>query len=84
MTDRQILGEIKKLQLKSKKSNINKERELEVYNNRRRWLTYYRENIEIYIEKRMGFHGFGYQNFSYHIMDKSDQYIEVSTRGVGK
>ena len=32
----------------------------------------------------MGFHGYGYQNFSYHIMNQADQYIEVSTRGVGK
>src|SRR5690606_38412475 len=33
---------------------------------------------------RMNFHSFGYQNFSYHLMNEASNYIEVSTRGVGK
>ena len=47
-------------------------------------MTYFRLNPEIYIEKRMGFHHFGYQHFSYHLMGQANQYTEVSTRGTGK
>lgn len=85
MSDRQIIEKIKNLKKYTnslkESSPEEKQRKIDL---KKRWITYFRNNPEIYIEKRMGFHSFGYQNFSYHLMQKADQYIEVSTRGTGK
>lgn len=85
MTERQILLRLKELRKKNNKTDtLTKEQKQNKINMMKKWITYYRLNPEIYIEKRMRFHSFGYQNFSYHLMGSSDQYIEVSTRGTGK
>lgn len=85
MTERQNLEKLKELMRETNTSVETSEVEiLEKNNLKKRWITYFRNNPEIYIEKRMGFHSFGYQNFSYHLMQQASQYIEVSTRGTGK
>lgn len=85
MTERQILERLKKLRTKSNKTDImSLKQQKTIKELKMRWMTYFRNNIEIYINYRMGFHGYGYQNFSYHLMNVSDQYVEISTRGVGK
>ena len=84
MTERQILERLKKLCTKSNKTDImSLKQQKTIKELKMRWMTYFRNNIEIYINYRMGFHGYGYQNFSYHLMNVSDQYVEISTRGVG-
>lgn len=85
MTERECLEKLK--QLRSKSScviDLTEEQQQEKIDRKKRWVTYFRNNIETYIVKRMGFYSFGYQVFSYHLMNASNQYIEVSTRGVGK
>ena len=85
MTERQMIERLKALRQTSGRidliaqEDIEKKRMLKM-----KWMTYFRNNIEIYISMRMGFHNYGYQNFSYHLMNESDQYIEISTRGTGK
>lgn len=85
MTERQQLERMKELQKKySKVNKIVQSESQESIDLKKRWMTYYRNNPEIYIQYRMGFKSFGFQNFSYHLMGTADQYMEVSTRGVGK
>ncbi|MEG1151708.1 MAG: hypothetical protein RSD67_02430 [Oscillospiraceae bacterium] len=85
MTERAILERLKVLKSKSIVVTTQSAEQIQKINDRKkRWSTYFRLNPEIYIEKKMGFHSFGYQNFSYHLMQKASQYIEVSTRGTGK
>lgn len=85
MTERQVLERLKQLKYKNSTTVVKNEKlEQEKINRKKRWITYFRQNPEIYISKKMGFHSFGYQNFSYHLMSKSNQYLEVSTRGTGK
>lgn len=85
MTERQIIERLKALRQTSGNIDVvSREQKEKEKINKMKWITYYRKNIEIYIEKRMKFHGYGYQNFSYHLMNMADQYIEVSTRGTGK
>jgi len=85
MTSREKLEELKRLRDRISNTQIKTEEELQkIKDRKKRWATYFRKNPAIYIEKRMGFHSFGYQNFSYDLMQQANQYIEVSTRGVGK
>lgn len=85
MTERETIERLKYLRSKNKKSiNLTDKEKEEIKNRKKRWITYFRLNPEIYIEKRMEFHSFGYQNFSYHLMGNSSVYNEISTRGVGK
>ncbi len=85
LSDRKKIERIKQLKsCSNSQSEVSLGRIQKIIDNKKRWITYYRNNMEIYIETRMGFHSFGYQNFSYHLMGNSDQYIEVSTRGTGK
>lgn len=85
MTEREIIERLKEL-LSKNSISIKKtvEQQEEVKNRKKRWATYFRNNPEIFIEHRMKFHSFGYQNFSYHLMGSSSKYNEISTRGVGK
>ena len=85
MTEREILQRLKKLRESSghiNENTIEEKKRKDIL--KRKWITYFRENIEIYINCRMGFHCYGYQSFSYHLMNEAEQYIEVSTRGLGK
>ncbi len=85
MSDRKKLERMKELRLNLNNVEEDTEKMLQdEIDNKKKWITYYRNNPEIYIETRLGFHGFGYQNFSYHLMFKAEQYCEVSTRGTGK
>ena len=79
MTDRQIIDKLKNIYVsQSHIIDDNEEHKLEIDNRKKRWITYFRNNIEIYIEKRMNFHSFGYQNFSYHLMNEASNCIKVS------
>lgn len=85
MTDRQKIEKLKLLnsQIKNKQKEVlSIDEDLKL--RKKQWITYFRKNIPIYIEKRLRFHSFGYQNFSYHLMNEANQYMETSTRGVGK
>lgn len=85
MTDRQKIEYLKQLNADIQIKSNNSEYDEDVMKMRKkRWATYFRKNIPIYIEKRMRFHSYGYQNFSYQLMNEANQYLETSTRGVGK
>jgi hypothetical protein len=85
MTERQIIEQIKTLRsqnIKAEKLTVEQIEEIDA--RKKRWMVYWRNNIELYIEYKMKFHSFGYQHFSYHLMNDATNYMEVSTRGVGK
>ena len=85
MTEREVINKLKELHSSnSKVDKLSKEDIEKKKNRKKRWMTYWRNNPEIYIEYKMKFHSFGYQNFSYHLMNEATDYEEISTRGVGK
>jgi hypothetical protein len=85
MTEREEIERIKFLRSQNFKSKQITEEDLEKIKQRRmQWMVYWRNNPELYIEYKMRFHSFGYQHFSYHLMNEATDYEEISTRGVGK
>lgn len=85
MTEREQIERLKYLRSKNFQSSQKSKDEIEKIKERKmQWCYYWRNNIPLYIEHKMKFHSFGYQHFSYQMMDEATNYIEVSTRGVGK
>lgn len=85
MTEREIIERLKELRSENNKAEfLTSEDKEKIQDRKKMWMTYWRQNPEVYIEKKMTFHSFGYQNFSYHLMNEATNYEEISTRGVGK
>lgn len=85
MTERQILERLKKLQSNNTKVDKKDEERLKEVNERKkRWITFWRKNPNLYIHYIMGVNSYPYQHYSYYLMGDSTQYVDVSTRGVSK
>ena len=83
ITDRQKLERLKELRNKNVKSvEISEERKAEIDRNKCEWLTFWRRNINLYIEHKLGIHSYPFQQISYFLMADSTMYEEVATRGL--
>lgn len=84
MTKNEIIEKLYKLdKTNNPKKNINNNSK-EMVERKKRWITFWRNNPDLYIHYKMGFYSFPYQHFSYYLMGEATTYFDVSTRGVGK
>lgn len=85
MTERQQLEYLKELRSsKSNKINLSIDKREEITNRKKRWITLWRKNINLYIHYKLGIRSFPFQHFAYYIMGDSTTYMDISTRGVSK
>lgn len=85
MTERQILEKLKDMRLKRKQAHIvSPEYEQELINRKKRWITFWRKNINLYIHYKLRIRSFPFQHYAYYIMNEATTYFDVSTRGVSK
>lgn len=85
MTDRECLDRLKKLRNnRRREEKMSIEREKEVKDRKKKWITFWRDNPNLYIHYKMGVISFPYQHYSYYLMGDATTYVDVSTRGVSK
>lgn len=85
LTERQAIERLKVLKDKNHidySKNISSTKEST--DRKKRWITFWRKNIELYIYYVMQLRSFPYQMFAYSVMNDSTTYVEVSTRGASK
>lgn len=85
MTERETLEQLKIL-----RSNNSKEKEVtqaeiaEMNRCRGEWLSFWRNNIHLYIKHKLGINTYDHQAISYYLMSQATQYDELSSRGAAK
>lgn len=84
MTEREAIERIKFLQKNCVKVQEAKIATEESNNRKKRWITFWRNNINLYIHYKLGIRSFPYQHYAYYQMQEATTYVEVSTRGVSK
>lgn len=85
MTERQVLERIKELKQSVKIVESLTEEEIQAQNDRKkRWMTLWRNNPNLYIHYVLGIKMFPFEHHSLYEMGQSTTYDEVSTRGTAK
>lgn len=85
MTNQEILQEIKSIKSsRRKEEKLSVKRQQEIKDRKKRWMTLWRNNPNLYIHYKMGISSFPYQHYSYFTMGDATNYVDVSTRGVSK
>lgn len=85
MTQRQIIEQIKSLQSKNQETvhMTDEERQLHI-DRKKRWITFWRKNPNLYIHYVMGITNFPYEHYGLYLMGQASRYTEISTRGTAK
>ncbi|MBQ0143400.1 MAG: hypothetical protein KBT06_11525 [Prevotellaceae bacterium] len=85
MTERDILEDLKRLRSKtSKEQEISKAEQEEMNRCRGEWLSFWRNNIHLYIKHKLGINTYDHQAIAYYLMSQATQYDELSSRGAAK
>ena len=85
MINHKTIDKLKSIYSENHKPKKSSEEEIRYHIDRnKRWTTFWRNNVNLYIQYKMGFKSYPYQHYSYYIMGDSTTYFDVSTRGVGK
>jgi hypothetical protein len=84
MTERQALEYIKSLNKQAQIQVVDYAQLQERINKKKRWITFWRKNINLYIHYKLGIRSFPYQHYAYYQMGEATTYFDVSTRGVSK
>ena len=84
MTERQMLEYLKtrvKNKAQSEEDSEEKERKRQ---NKIKWATFWRRNINLYISAKLGISTYSFQHISYYLMQEATMYEEIATRGTSK
>ena len=85
MTDRQKLNRLKELRNNSATcQELSDERKSEIDRNKREWLTFWRNNIHLYMKHKLKINSYGFQMISYYLMSQAVAYDELTSRGGSK
>ena len=85
MTERETLEKLKVLRSHhSKEKEVTKAEKEEMNKCRGEWLSFWRNNIHLYIKHKLGINTYDHQAISYYLMSQATQYDELSSRGVAK
>lgn len=85
MTERQTIEKLKIM--RNKENNVGvltEERKQIIDRNKIEWTTFWRRNINLYIEHKLAIKSYPFQHVSYYLMADSTMYDEIATRGLSK